>query len=217
MGEGRTRGKANAGVAMQRLLIHVEGKTEETFVNEVLAAHLREIGYEAVRARRMGLSQHRGGIRPWQSALRDFLRHVKEDPGAIHTTMVDFYGLPHDWPGRKQAPSKGSSSARAEFVEEAVLAEVVKEMGPRFDARRFVPFVAMHEFEALLFSDPVLFAQGIKRDDLAAEFFAVRQKFESPEDINDSAETAPSKRILKVFHSYDKPFHGPLQARSEER
>jgi hypothetical protein len=33
---------------MARLLIHVEGQTEESFVNEVLRGHLVSKGYDAV-------------------------------------------------------------------------------------------------------------------------------------------------------------------------
>ena len=36
---------------MTRLLIHVEGPTEEVFVNEVLASHLYGCGYTKVSAR----------------------------------------------------------------------------------------------------------------------------------------------------------------------
>jgi hypothetical protein len=69
---------------MARLLIHVEGETEETFVNEVLAVHLYAKGYEKVSARLMGDSRQRdrrGGIRAWNSARGDILRHLKEDAG----------------------------------------------------------------------------------------------------------------------------------------
>jgi predicted ATP-dependent endonuclease of OLD family len=51
---------------MARLLIHVEGETEETFVNELLADHLYNHGYEIVSARLLGnarLREKRGGIR----------------------------------------------------------------------------------------------------------------------------------------------------------
>jgi hypothetical protein len=197
---------------MQRLLVHVEGKTEETFVNEVLVEHLLGIGYSSVSARRLGLSLQRGGIRSWQSTRRDILRHLKEFPGATHTTMVDYYALPLNWPGRLEAPNKNSSSAKAEHVEAALLADIADVMGPRFNPERFVPLVVMHEFEALLFSDPDRFAKGIQRPDLAAKFIAIRQKFTTPEDINDSADTAPSKRIMKSFPQYEKPFFGPLAA-----
>ena len=92
---------------MARLLVHVEGQTEEVFVNELLREHLIGVGYESVSARIVGnarLRQRRGGIRPWPSVRKDIINHLKEDAGCLATTMVDFYGLPRDgdgaWPGR---------------------------------------------------------------------------------------------------------------------
>ena len=39
---------------MRRLLVHVEGQTEETFVNEVLREYLVNRGYHSVGARLLG-------------------------------------------------------------------------------------------------------------------------------------------------------------------
>ena len=95
---------------MARLLIHVEGQTEETFVDEVLRDHLLTKGYETVGARIVGnarLRRQRGGIRPWHSMKRDIIHHLREDPACIATTIVDYYGLPQEgaaaWPGRANA------------------------------------------------------------------------------------------------------------------
>src|SRR3989442_1659467 len=95
---------------MARLLVHVEGQTEEDFVNEVLRDHLVSQGYESVGARIIGnarLRRKRGGIRPWPSARRDILNHLRQDLACVATTMVDFYGLPQQgdgaWPGRAGA------------------------------------------------------------------------------------------------------------------
>jgi hypothetical protein len=200
---------------MMRLLVHVEGQTEETFSNDLLRDHLTRCGYGAVSARLIGnrrLRGNRGGIRSWQAVRKDILRHFKEDASAIATTMVDYYALPHDWPGRAEAPSMNSSSEKAKHVEAALLVDIVGELGPRFDQRRFVPHVMMHEFEALLFSDPDRFAQGVGKPALAKDFLAIRQSFESPEDINDSADTAPSKRIENLFPGYEKPLFGVIAA-----
>ena len=38
----------------------------------------------------------------------------------------------------------------------------------------------------------------------------VAQSVNSPEEINNSPLTAPSKRILEIFPEYEKPFHGCL-------
>jgi hypothetical protein len=198
---------------MPRLLLHVEGQTEETFVNELLGEHLVRSGYGIVSARLVGNPRmKRGGIRPWQGVKRDILRHLMEDRSAIAAIMVDFYGLPHDWPGRAEASDEASTSRKAEFVEAALLADITEEMGYKFDARRFVPLVMMHEFEALLFSDPERFARAIGRTDLIQEFQAIRLRFECPEDINDSPVTAPSKRIENLFPGYEKPLSGVIAA-----
>ena len=161
---------------MLRLLVHVEGQTELSFVNKLLGEYLLAIGYKSVSARLGGNPRkQRGGIRPWKSFRRDILRHLKEDHSAITGTMVDYYALPRDWPGRADAPLKSSTSERAEHVEAALLADIAEQMGKRFDSRRFVPLVMMHEFEALLFSDPDGFAREIGRDDLAAELHLIRE------------------------------------------
>ncbi|MGA9068850.1 MAG: DUF4276 family protein [Terracidiphilus sp.] len=196
---------------MPRLLVHVEGQTEENFVNEVLHEHLWQSSGISVSARRLG-SPRRSGIPPWQTARRDILRHLKQDTGAIHATIVDYYGLPLDWPGRPEAPNMGSTSAKARCVEAALIADISMAMGTGFDPNRFIPLVMMHEFEALLFSDPVSFAREISRPDLAADFLAIRQDFDTPEDINDSVDTAPSKRIVRLFPRYEKPLIGTLVA-----
>ena len=81
-------------------------------------------------------------------------------------------------------------------------------MGSSFDANRFVPYVMMHEFEAMLFSDCDAFARGIGSPDLAPRFQAIRDGFASPEEIDDSPVTAPSKRIATLVPAYQKPIQG---------
>jgi hypothetical protein len=80
---------------MSRLLIHVEGQTEERFVNEVLRDHLVARGYHSVEARIVGnarLRERRGGIIPWASAKEDISNHLQEDLACIATAIVDYYG-----------------------------------------------------------------------------------------------------------------------------
>jgi len=203
---------------MPRLLIHVEGETEESFVNEVLADHLRAGGYERVSARLVGnarLREKRGGIRAWSAVKKDILNHLKEDRHCIATTMVDYYGLPQTgdkaWPGRAEA-GRAPFAEKAERVEKALLADMAQEFGGDFEARRFVPFVVMHEFEGLLFSDCQAFGTGIGRADLIPSFQKIRSEFPTPEEINDSPITSPSKRVEDLVQGYEKPFLGTLAA-----
>lgn len=70
----------------------------------------------------------------------------------------------------------------------------------------------MHEFEAMLFSDCAAFGRGICRQDLAPKFQFIRDQFATPEEINDSPETAPSKRVSVLIEGYQKPLWGVLAA-----
>lgn len=203
---------------MPRLLIHVEGQTEESFVNEVLRDHLVGVGYESVNARIVGnarLRQRRGGIRPWIAVRKDIINHLKQDGGCLATMMVDFYGLPQDgeraWPGRANAAS-AQASHKALTVETALAADLASEAGEEIDPERFIPFVVIHEFEGLLFSDCAAFAQGIGRRELESHFRQIRDAFATPEDINDSPDTCPSKQVTKLIPGYEKPLLGTLAA-----
>lgn len=203
---------------MVRLLLHVEGQTEETFVSEVLREHLSSRGYSSVGARLLGPARQRhrrGGVRSWPSALKDICNHLKRDRQCIAGTMVDYYGLPAQgsgaWPGRLQATKEGGAvEHRAATVERALGKSVAEEMGGSFNRRRFVPYVMMHEFEAMLFSDCSGFGRAIGHNDLSAPMEEIRRVFDTPEDIDDSQETAPSKRILHLLPSYEKPLMGNL-------
>jgi hypothetical protein len=201
---------------MARLLVHVEGQTEETFVNEIVRDHLLSRGYASVTARIVGnarLRDRRGGIRPWPSVRRDIINHLKEDPTCTATTMVDFYGLPQEgegaWPGRKESEGLPTNN-KGPTVQNALLRDIVAEMGDRFNARRFVPFVVIHEFEGLLFSDCAAFSHGIGQPSLQSAFQTIRDQFPTPEDINDSSITAPSKRVTSLVPGYQKPLLGSL-------
>ena len=202
---------------MTRLLIHVEGETEETFVNEVLAPHLRDCGFSIVGARLLGNARQRdrrGGIRSWEAIKKDIVRHLKQDGGSASATFVDYYALPASgdgaWPGRAAAASAAFEN-KATLVESGLLADVGQVMGEGC-VGRFIPYVVMHEFEGLLFSDPEAFGTGIGRADLVPKFQAIRDQFASPEEINDSPIMAPSKRIIASIPNYQKPLLGTLAA-----
>ena len=199
---------------MTRLLIHVEGQTEETFVNAVLGPHLYKLGYSGISARLMGNARQRsrrGGVKPWPDARKEIVNHLRQDSGCIATTMVDYYGLPQGsqraWPGRAEA-SRLAFPKKASTIEDLLLADVCQRMGGSFNPDRFIPYVMMHEFEAMLFSDCAAFARGIGSPDLAASLQAIRDEFASPEEIDDSPVTAPSKRIATLVPGYQKPTQG---------
>jgi hypothetical protein len=199
---------------MARILVSVEGPTEEVFVNEVLAPHLHRHGKHTVSARIIGNARLRGGILPWPSVRRDILRHLKHDSGSIVTTMVDYYGLPKEgggaWLGR--ATARGDAAQKASTVEAALHEDVVAHMGDRIDSRRFLPFIVMHEFEGLLFSGCSAFGRVLGDQSLDQTLGTIRSQFQTPEEINDSPQTAPSKRIMAAIPRYQKPLFGNVIA-----
>ena len=144
---------------MTRLLVHVEGQTEEAFVNEALAPHLYGLGLTHVSARLIGNARqrsHRGGMKPWPAARKDIVAHLREDAGCIATLMVDYYEMPKAgsgaWPGRSQAAATAFTH-KAKTIQDRLHEDIRRAMGRGFDDRRFIPYVMMHEFEAMLFSD----------------------------------------------------------------
>lgn len=197
-----------------RLHVHVEGQTEESFVNQVLAPYLYQQGYVSVWASFIGSPRRRGGgITSWSVARREILRRLKADAGCFATTMVDYYGLPRTWPGRGEAP-RSPSPERANFVETRLLADNSQLMGRSFNPDRFVPYLMTHEFEAMLFSDCSRFADTIGRPNLASDLQAIRDQFDNPEEIDDSPQTAPSKRIECLVAGYQKPLSGTQAAQA---
>lgn len=197
---------------MKRLYIVVEGQTEEVFINEVLSPVLCQ--YELlVSACLIGKPGHKGGIIKYSRAKSDILMLLKQDRHAYCTTMFDYYALPLDFPGM---PIRANIELlkKAEILENAMLQDIQATLEDNFRPDRFVPYIQMHEFEGLLFSEPEVFAQSIYKPNLSTRLVEIRNAFETPEHINDSTETAPSKRILRLFPEYQKPLNGVIVSKS---
>ena len=145
--------------------------------------------------------------------LRDIVHHLREDEGCFATIMVDYYGLPMSgagaWPGRAES-SSSPSAAKAEIVEDRISQDVQSKMGNTFYKNCFVPYLMMHEFEALLFSDCTNFGNGIGKPELIEKFQKIRNRFANPEEIDETPNQAPSKRIQALVEGYEKPLLGTL-------
>ncbi len=184
---------------MTRLYVVVEGQTEESFVNAVLLPVL--LSHQV-----LATSILTGGNPRW-SRVRQDVATLLHDRTAFVTTMFDLYGLGPDWPRRLPSPIHNGAVA-ARQIEHAT-AEAIASNPPRF-----IPHIQPFEFEALLFSEPTLLADAIGAPAVAPRLGAIRGQFQSPEEINDSPQTAPSKRILGCFPAYQKVLHGALAAQT---
>jgi hypothetical protein len=195
---------------MIRVHVICEGQTEEMFVNEVLSRPLAPKGVFLFPSL-IGKPWHKGGNIQFERLFIDVRARLLSDDTAYCTTFFDYYGLPSDFPGKDQALTKTNSRDKAACVVQALSEKLTTRLGED-PSNRFIPYIQMHEFEGLLFSDVEAFAHGINKKTLENSFGQIRKLFISPEEINDSPETAPGKRIKELFPEYEKPIYGSLAA-----
>lgn len=195
---------------MIRVHVICEGQTEEMFVNELMREPFLGLGIE-LRPALVGKPGHKGGNFKYERLFTDLQSRLLGDPQSYCTTFFDFYGLPEDFPGKRSLPASAGVADKARAINKALVEKLTKSLGED-PVRRFIPFVQMYEFEALLFSDPKAFSVGIDQPHLEAHFQSISDGFDSPEHINDSPVTAPSKRVLKLVEGYEKPLMGSLAA-----
>lgn len=195
---------------MIRVHVICEGQTEEMFVNELLQPTFFAKNIILVPAL-VGKPGRKGGNFKFERLHADVEKRLLGDSTAYCTTFFDYYGLPQSFPGKNTYAADADIQNKALAVEEAMTKELQRLLGEN-PMRRFIPFVQMYEFEALLFSNPIAFAEGIDRAHLAKPLQAIAEQFTSPEHINDSPHTAPSKRIEALMSDYEKPLMGTLAA-----
>lgn len=183
------------------LSVLCEGRTEFNFVTQVLTPHLRR---RQVHTRTISLD----GVLGFES-LR---RRIKSDVGRSRaheyvTTMLDLYALPAKYPGdSREANRPGIDRARAI---EAAMAEGLPNP-------RSIPYIQVHEFEALVFVDLDLLPKAFPDGEADAALARLKRSVAglAPEDIDDGAATAPSKRLIRAIPAYEKrkELAGPLIA-----
>ncbi len=191
---------------MTRVYLLVEGQTEEAFVRELLEPHYARLGLYLTPIIVRTSPGYKGGVVSYAKIKPQLQRLCQQDNGAHVSSMFDFYALPTDFPGKQDEayPVNGSGYQKASFLE-ARLAEDI-------ERANFIPNLMVHEFEALLFVEPSKFAEWTDSYKTVIALGDQAHKYQTPEDINDSPESAPSKRILKAMPGYQKTFHGPLIA-----
>jgi hypothetical protein len=195
---------------LNRVHVLVEGQTEEAFVGATLRSHLARVGVylvpKLIVTRRVVAGPDRkGGVSSWAQIERDLRLLLNDSSVVAVTTLLDYYGLPGDVPGMGSRPS-GSPLARVEHVEAAIDAAI--------GAQRMRAHLLLHEFETLLFSDPVACGNYLDSPMLAAVMAAAVAQCGGAELVNDSVNSAPSKRIIGAHPTYLKTLHGPALAAS---
>ncbi len=193
---------------MSRVLnILVEGETEKEFINNLVYHHLFSKGISNIRPITIETSPgFKGGdVRysaRYKSNITNLLRGGED---MIVTSLIDFYKLRNDFPKYEDAKKIMDVNSRVKFLEDACYDDIADE--------RFIPYIQLHEFEGLLFSD-------VKGFDLFTNISAENKKelinivntFPNPELINEGVTTAPSVRLQKLIIPYNKPLYGNMIA-----
>ena len=136
----------------------------------------------------------------------ELLRLARERPNRVVGVLVDYYAMPHSWPGRDRAGQRPHVE-RGRFIEDALVENLRPELGDRF-----IPCVQLHEFESLLFVSPENTAGvlSVAAGTIPAQRLQqslpqiVAKAGDAVEAINDSPTGAPSKRLTQLVPGYDK-------------
>ena len=192
---------------MTRLLMLVEGPSEEIFVKQILTPYLREYGVYVespiiLWTKRISSGGgFRGGVSNWKQIQKN-LKPLLQDSDAWVTTLLDFYGLPQDFPGYEDALKPGNPKDKVVTLQK----KFIEEMG---NPRKFIPFFALHEFEAWLFCSPVTVAQHFGNQNIATSIQSAVTQAGEPELINHGEDTHPKSRLQNLGIGYKETSDGP--------
>lgn len=188
------------------IVVLVEGDTEKIFMAEMVVPHLSARG---VYVTPIILSKpgQKGGDVKFARAKHDIETHLKQRSDTYISLLVDYYGVKSDWPGYHRAANCPTADAKAETINAATAKEVDSLFGEYNSAQRFIPYMAMHEFEAMLFADPAVLAQALYVGERDVKGI-IRECNGNVEEIDDSPQTASSKRLEGLYPRFKKTTTG---------
>jgi hypothetical protein len=185
----------------------VEGRTEEEFVKEILKPYLenKQIfiqGIEQVITGKSHIGKYcKGGGKNYDLYKNHILKRMKQfkkRENLYFTTMIDLYALPKTFPNYEASKNEKDKYKKIAVLESAFKTDI--------NQINFLPYIQLHEFETLLFSDLDKFKEyyidEIKIDQKILALKSDVKDYDNIELINESSSTAPSKRIEKIFNSY---------------
>ncbi len=194
---------------MKHWLILVEGQTEEVFVKELLAPYLLKynvnVSARIIMTKRLSSGfKYKGGITSFKKLEID-INNCLSDSSVYVSMIIDFYGLPNDLSGKNECDALKSPAESIVCVENKLFERIAN--------KRFLPYIQMHEFEALLFSSSKGFEYFHSQEStVMKKINKIINEYPNPEDINQGIETAPSKRLKSIIIGYDKINQGNLIA-----
>lgn len=197
---------------MIEIIVFTEGPTEEQFIKRIIAPMFRP-NQIFIKPQTLNTSQDaKGGAVNFDRLKFNARNTLRQKPDVILTTFIDLYGLDTSFPNFNEAKQLTDVYARTSALETALHQAIIEHVG--CSPERFIPHIQPYEFEGLLFSDvDALVLTEPSWNNTLTKLQAVRASFASPEHINNSYETKPSKRLEDLLvPKYKKTRHGPLAA-----
>lgn len=186
---------------MRKVYVVVEGQTERAVIQQAFAPDLANQGI-LLNPRIVGKPGKKGGDCRFSRVLPEICNLLLQESDSFVTTFFDYYALPNDWPNREASQVLSSYQQKANEIEKG-LREAALAQFKRIDPKRFVPYIQMHELEALLYADSKIMGDILGVD--GEKFQKILDEFNGQcEAINDSSVTAPSKRIMSLVPFYKK-------------
>jgi len=193
---------------MKRLIIICEGPTEQAFCKSTLQIYLQN---KNVFIQTPLIKHSMGGIVKWALLKQQIETHLKTDTSVVVTTFIDYYGLyaKHSFPEWDECEKIQDRNLRMEALENAIHNDIHSDL--RY---RFIPYLQLHEFEGLLFTDINIIYNQIPHDDIVGkqELEKTFAEYENPEMINNVKETSPSHRLERIIRGYKKIVYADILA-----
>ena len=187
-------------IMSKTLYILCEGQTEEAFIKTVLYDYFANLNIYVIpiicSTKRIQSRQHKGGVTSYSTIKTELYKLSQSHKNEFITTMFDYYAMPDDTPYIDCV--EPDIYKRINIIENAINQDI----GQNNCKFNFM----LHEFEAILFSNPNAFSilTNIDTNTIIQSIQTIKGQFDTPEHINNFKETAPSKRILKLIPSYAK-------------
>ncbi len=189
---------------MNRIVFIVEGDTEIQFVENQIIPYLQEkCGYHTpMNAQKITTNKKKNckGGNVGIEYLRNEIRKIAASGDTFITTLLDFFRLPNDFPNYTTDKTKVTE------IEQGLTATMTHIVSHN----RFLPYIQLHEVEALMFIKVEGFELFIDEDRQRQELQNIIAQYPNPEDINGGSATAPSKRLEKIFPTYNKVAYSGL-------
>ena len=191
---------------MKRLIIVCEGPTEQEFCKDVLCPYFQSKG---IILEYPNIKHSNGGIVSWATLKKQLHNHLYEG-NTIVSMLIDFYRIKdsYSFPGWMEAKQINEISEKMKFLFDEMKKDIDSDL-----RSRFIPYIQIHEFEALLFSDISVFEKNFTQHELNMQLLedAVASA-DTPEGINNGPNTAPSVRLMQAVVGYDKVVYGACLA-----